>query len=254
MGDLQRVGLSQLGSPGFSIPRFSQADAILDEVLYNWSDIALPERGVGNRVFIAGKKDQDVRFQLNGSKNNSVYLHNAENIHGKISVTGSENIVIVGGNSPWQSRLNINVNGDRCVCFIGTGCTFVDARFFINGDNCNILCGDDCMFSHSTMVRTYDQHCIVDLQSGEWVNKPESVIIGPHVWVGQETLILKASTIGRGCIIGSRSTVTSNVEDCCVAVGSPARVVRRDVSWSRNLMPDNKTVEEVRELVGYVRA
>lgn len=51
------------------------------------------------------------------------------------------------------------------------------------------------------------------------------VTIGNRVFVGAETVILPNVTIGDNVIIGANSTVTHDIPDNSVAVGSPARVI-----------------------------
>jgi acetyltransferase-like isoleucine patch superfamily enzyme len=53
-----------------------------------------------------------------------------------------------------------------------------------------------------------------------------SVYIGDNSWVGQNVSIIGAK-IGKHCVIGANSVVTSDIPDYCVAVGSPARVIKR---------------------------
>lgn len=68
------------------------------------------------------------------------------------------------------------------------------------------------------------------------VEQLPSVRIGAGSWLGQNVCVIGAS-IGRGCVIGAGSVVTSDIPDHCVAVGAPARVVRRydpaSDSWMR---------------------
>ena len=52
------------------------------------------------------------------------------------------------------------------------------------------------------------------------------VRIGAGSWLGQNVCVIGAS-IGRGCVIGANAVVLEEVPDHCVAVGAPARVVRR---------------------------
>lgn len=53
------------------------------------------------------------------------------------------------------------------------------------------------------------------------------VHIGAGTWIGERCSILRGARIGRGCIIGAGSVVRGEVPDFSVAVGSPARVVKR---------------------------
>ena len=52
------------------------------------------------------------------------------------------------------------------------------------------------------------------------------VIIGEGSWIGENVCICGAS-IGKHCVVGANSVVTTNIPDYCVAVGSPARVVKK---------------------------
>ncbi len=51
--------------------------------------------------------------------------------------------------------------------------------------------------------------------------------IGKGVMVGMETMIMPGVTIGDGAIIGARSMVTKDIPPYCIAVGSPAKVIKQ---------------------------
>jgi chloramphenicol O-acetyltransferase type B len=53
------------------------------------------------------------------------------------------------------------------------------------------------------------------------------VRIGNDVFIGAETLILSGVNIGDGAVIGARAVVTKDVPPYAVAVGNPARVVKK---------------------------
>ena len=86
----------------------------------------------------------------------------------------------------------------------------------------NVLIGDKVFISDCT-------------HSYEDINKPvlkqdvkeiSPVVIGEGSWIGENVCICGAS-VGKHCVIGANSVVTSDVPDYCVAVGSPARVVKK---------------------------
>ncbi|WP_300181512.1 acyltransferase [uncultured Aliivibrio sp.] len=58
-----------------------------------------------------------------------------------------------------------------------------------------------------------------------------AVSIGSNSWIGESVSVI-GSKIGKHCIIGANSVVTSDIPDYCVAVGVPARVVKRYNSTS----------------------
>lgn len=53
------------------------------------------------------------------------------------------------------------------------------------------------------------------------------VTIGDDCWVGGNVSIMPGVTIGNGCTIGAGSVVTRDVPPFSVAMGSPAKVVKR---------------------------
>lgn len=57
----------------------------------------------------------------------------------------------------------------------------------------------------------------------------KAVSIGSGSWLGTGVVVLPGARIGRNAVIGAGSVVLGEVPDHAVAVGSPARVVRRYV-------------------------
>jgi len=57
------------------------------------------------------------------------------------------------------------------------------------------------------------------------ISKP--VYIGDNVWIGESACILPGVTIGEGCIIGALSVVTKSIAPYSIAVGNPARIVKK---------------------------
>ena len=63
------------------------------------------------------------------------------------------------------------------------------------------------------------------------------VVIGDDVWLGQGVCIMPGVTIGAGSIVGANAVVTHDIPAACIAVGVPARVVRKhdpDSGWIAN--------------------
>lgn len=58
------------------------------------------------------------------------------------------------------------------------------------------------------------------------VQKGQAVSIGDGSYIGINTVIVGNVKIGKHCVIGANSVVTKDVPDYCVAVGSPARVIK----------------------------
>lgn len=57
------------------------------------------------------------------------------------------------------------------------------------------------------------------------ITKP--VVIGPDCKIYNNAVILPGVHVGKHCTIGANAVVTKDIPDYCVAVGAPARVVKR---------------------------
>ena len=53
------------------------------------------------------------------------------------------------------------------------------------------------------------------------------ISIGNNSWIGESSIIMPGVTIGEGCVIGAHSIVNKDIPDYCIAVGSPAKVIKR---------------------------
>lgn len=71
-------------------------------------------------------------------------------------------------------------------------------------------------------------------KNGELMRRQEpicnNIIIGNDVWVGGYVGILPGVHIGTGSVIGMNSTVTKDIPNYSIAVGSPAKVTRSRIS------------------------
>jgi acetyltransferase-like isoleucine patch superfamily enzyme len=88
--------------------------------------------------------------------------------------------------------------------------------------------GDDVFTGHHVYI-TDANHGYEDpeLSIGKQFAPPRPVSIGAGAWLGHGTVVLPGAHIGRNVAVGAGSVVTGVLPDFCVAVGNPARVIRR---------------------------
>lgn len=91
--------------------------------------------------------------------------------------------------------------------------------------------GERCLFSDTITFRTGDSHSILD-SDGKRINKAKDITIGDHVWMGQQVIVLKGSTVGADSIVGTGSLLTGKTYDSnSIIAGIPAKIVKQHVSW-----------------------
>jgi acetyltransferase-like isoleucine patch superfamily enzyme len=126
-----------------------------------------------------------------------------------------------------QGRVSIGdftlINGARIIC---------DAEVSI---------GDYCLISWNTVfmdTRRLPQNVTARRQEIEMASTREPrrfeceapaqpIRIGRNVWIGFDSCVLPGVTIGEGAVIGARSVVVEDVPPFSVAVGNPARIIRK---------------------------
>jgi maltose O-acetyltransferase len=86
--------------------------------------------------------------------------------------------------------------------------------------------GRHCWLGHYTLILDRNEHGV---EEREVAPPPAQVIIEDHVWIGSRAIILPGVRIGHHSVVGAGSVVTRDIPANCLAVGVPARVVRRFV-------------------------
>lgn len=107
----------------------------------------------------------------------------------------------------------------------------VGKRFFANFgftvlDEAYVTIGDDCFIGPNVGIYTacHSTNPVERNTREEWA-KP--VTIGNNCWLGGGVTILPGVTIGDNCTIGAGSVVVKDIPAGSIAVGNPAKVVRK---------------------------
>lgn len=156
-------------------------------------------------------------------------IMNESSIHIGADTMVAGRVVLSAGWGPDHAGLHdrVVVIGDRCL--IGRGSSIVGHR--------SIEIGDDVWTGHYVHI-TDMNHGYEDSDTPiSRQNQPEQPVrIGDGSWLGHNCVVLPGVTIGRHVVVGAGSVVTTDLPDFSVAVGSPARVVRRfdpDLGWQQ---------------------
>lgn len=169
-----------------------------------------------------------------GIDNTIIIKDNCKFDNTRIKIVGNNNSITFGKNCRIGPDCSFWIEGNNCSIVIGDSNTFtMKVHFCVQEDKMSITTGNDCMFANTIEVRTSDAHPIYDKTHNIRLNPPSPVVIGDHVWVSPNSLILKGTKISNGAIIGSKSVVTHDISENSLAVGTPAKVVKDNVYWTR---------------------
>ncbi len=126
--------------------------------------------------------------------------------------------------------------------------SWLASKSFAGGEKALLKIGNGCVIGHFNEI--YSTHSIViennvltadrvyisdNIHGYENIEIPvlyqpivqkKEVRIGEGSWLGVGVSVIGAS-IGKHCIIGSNAVVTKDIPDYCVAVGIPAKIIKR---------------------------
>ncbi len=106
--------------------------------------------------------------------------------------------------------------GDRV--FVNFGLTALDCAA--------ISIGDDTQIGPHVQLLT-PTHPVDPEQRRSKVEAAGAITIGNNVWIGGGAIVLAGVSIGDNAVIGAGAVVTQDIEANSVAVGNPAKVIRR---------------------------
>lgn len=121
------------------------------------------------------------------------------------------------------------------------------------GNHFTVLCTDQIVIEKNVIIASYvtitsENHGtdpLSDLPYGKQALFSKPITIKEGVWLGEKVTILPGVTVGEKSIIGANSVVTKDIPPYCIAVGSPAKVIKEfdfvTKSWiiSRNKKKEN---------------
>ncbi|UQS82531.1 sugar O-acetyltransferase [Bombilactobacillus folatiphilus] len=107
----------------------------------------------------------------------------------------------------------------------------IGENFYAN-QNCTLLdvntitIGDDVLIGPNTSLYTAG-HPLEPTVRREGLEFGLPIVIEDNVWLGGSVTVLPGVTIGQNTVIGAGSVVTHDIEANVLAVGNPARVIKR---------------------------
>jgi acetyltransferase-like isoleucine patch superfamily enzyme len=182
-------------------------------------------RGKAREALLALKGDPLEVLRLAGTAFNTVYFRYLRRCAGAGSVFGTNTRIVnaanvsVGRGCLFQDSIYVRAGA--------TGRVDIGDRAAINSfcqlyGHGGITIGEDTQIGPGTVITTTGHDYDGDLEESF-----RPVCIGRRVWIGASVTVIGGVSIGDGAVIGAGAVVIRDVPPHSLAVGVPARVVRR---------------------------
>lgn len=117
---------------------------------------------------------------------------------------------------PFHCDYGYNIHTGKRV-FFNVNCVVLDTM--------KVTIGSNVLFGPAAQVYTASHPMDAKTRRSKLNAKPVS--IGNDCWIGGGAIILPGVTIGNNCVIGAGAVVTKDIPDNSLAVGNPARVIKK---------------------------
>jgi len=120
---------------------------------------------------------------------------------------------------------------DFCTVNNGVGEVIIGDRTIIGMGNTVIgpvKIGNDVMFAQNIVVSGMN-HGYEDVNVPPSIQKEicKQITIADDVWIGANSVITAGVNIGKHSVVGAGSVVTKDIPAFCIAVGNPAKIIKR---------------------------
>lgn len=151
-------------------------------------------------------------------------------LYSPLIIRGKENISI-GNDTTILNGVRIQTyndkTGNKAKVHIGNKCFFGYNNSFLAGEDIVI---DDGVLMASNILISSENHSIDPENEKYYMDQPlncKAVHVGEGTWIGEKVCIMPGVGIGKKCVIGAASIVTKSIPDYSMAVGSPAKVIKK---------------------------
>lgn len=144
--------------------------------------------------------------------------------HSRVWVNGKNARIKIGDSTTIYPYALLKTNNGTIE--LGKGCSVNDYVIILGNGGVNI--GEDVhIASHTVIVAS--EHIYEKLGRPDFSveMRGQGIRIENSVWIGAQAVILDGVTIGTGSVIGAGAVVTKDIPPYAIAVGVPARVIKK---------------------------
>jgi len=148
-------------------------------------------------------------------------------------------------NPVWENKGIVEFQGDALVKYgariiVAEGAKLKLGKGFRFSSGSQIICyksielGYNCRISWDSQIMDTDFHMVFD-ETRKHINPDREIRIGNDCWIGNHSFVQKGTVLGNMVVLASNSMVNSSIEENNVILaGSPARIVRKSITWGES--------------------
>ena len=223
--------------------------------MFRLKKFKIADNGINNSFVCKTKLDRKNNISFDGNDNHIILGKNFPQKRISVVIKGNNNQITIGDNFEKRGHVVIHIVGNNNKIEIGNNvrvitslrifnlqqcnggyikisdnCAFYDSEFHLYDNHSSIEIGEDCIFAYNAVIHATDGHAI--FQNKKLINKAEKCVIGNHVWIGRNALILKNSIIPDGCIVAANTTICKKY-DIKNAILTNNGIVKTNICWDR---------------------
>lgn len=187
-------------------------------------------KNLNNKILGTYPKLNNSKIIFNGN-NNIIFCEDNVILKDSVLEFNGDNSIIYLSSNKFDYILNVAINNNS-VFYIGKDNYINKELKIIISEEKNIFIGNDGIFSLGIWFRTADPHLIYDIKTNNRINESKSIYLGDHIWLGQNSLILKGTQMDSGSIIGANSVVSNKIiANNEIWAGNPVKKIKDKIFW-----------------------
>ena len=141
-------------------------------------------------------------------------------------IAKSKGGIVIGKGTDIGENTEVIASDVNTKIIIGDNCCF--GSYNKIGGSGDIKIGNNALIASYVKILSANHNYTDVLKAVKFQGSSgKSIEIGDNGWIGDNVLIVAGVKIGKHCVIGGCSVVTKDIPDYSVAVGNPAKVIKR---------------------------
>lgn len=137
-----------------------------------------------------------------------------------------EDVTIEGGTALDEGVILLCSGGAKPNKLVIRQGTYINRYTMIDAHQ-QVEIGRNCMIGPQCYITDGNHGDVLGITINQQAMQSRPVIIEDDVWLGAQVIVLQGVRIGNGAIVGAGAVVSEDIPSNTIAVGVPARVVKR---------------------------